>query len=77
MSYQVLKLVTVKVTVLSDCTVHGILQARTLEWVPVPLPSPGGLPDPGIEPSSPTLQADALTSEPVQIPTVLGITCGY
>ena len=27
-------------------------------------PSPGDLPDPGIEPGSPTLQADALTSEP-------------
>ena len=27
-------------------------------------PSPGDLPDPGIEPGSPALQADALTSEP-------------
>ena len=27
-------------------------------------PSPGDLPDPGIEPSSPAFQADALTSEP-------------
>ena len=27
-------------------------------------PSPGDLPDPGIEPGSPTLEADALTSEP-------------
>ena len=27
-------------------------------------PSPGYLPDPGIEPRSPTLQADALPSEP-------------
>ena len=31
-------------------SVHGILQARILEWVP--FPSPGDLPDPGIEPSS-------------------------
>ena len=30
----------------------------------LPFPSPGDLPDPGIEPGSPTLQADALTSEP-------------
>ena len=30
----------------------------------MPLPSPGDLPDPGIEPGSPTLQADALQSEP-------------
>ena len=27
-------------------------------------PSPGDLPDPGIEPRSPALQADALPSEP-------------
>ena len=30
----------------------------------LPFPSPGDLPDPGIEPRSPTLQADALTSVP-------------
>ena len=30
----------------------------------LPFPSPGDLPDPGIEPRSPALEADALTSEP-------------
>ena len=30
----------------------------------LPFPSPGDLPDPGIKPGSPTLQADALPSEP-------------
>ena len=30
----------------------------------LPFPSPGDLPDPGIEPGSPALEADALTSEP-------------
>ena len=45
-----------------DNTVQGILQARILEWEP--FPSPGDLPNPGIEPSSPAFQADALTSEP-------------
>ena len=30
----------------------------------MPFPSPGDLPDPEIEPRSPALQADALTSEP-------------
>ena len=30
----------------------------------VPLPSPGDLPNPGIEPRSPALQADALPSQP-------------
>ena len=33
-------------------------------WSGWPFPSPGDLPDPGIEPGSPTLQADALLSEP-------------
>ena len=35
-----------------------------------PFPSPGDLPDPGIEPGSPTLQADALPSEPPGTRTV-------
>ena len=35
-------------------------------WSGVPFPSPGDLPDPGIEPGSPVLQADALLSEPPQ-----------
>ena len=30
----------------------------------LPFPSPGDLPNPGIEPGSPTLQADSLPSEP-------------
>ena len=33
-------------------------------WSGLPFPSPGDLPDPGIEPGSPALQADALPSEP-------------
>ena len=33
-------------------------------WSGLPFPSPGDLPDPGIEPRSPSFQADALTSEP-------------
>ena len=33
-------------------------------WSGLPFPSPGDLPNPGIEPWSPTLQADALLSEP-------------
>ena len=33
-------------------------------WSGLPFPSPGDLPDPGIEPGSPALQADSLTSEP-------------
>ena len=33
-------------------------------WSGLPFPSPGDLPDPGIEPRSPALQADALPPEP-------------
>ena len=33
-------------------------------WSGLPFPSPRDLPNPGIEPGSPTLQADALPSEP-------------
>ena len=33
-------------------------------WSGLPFPFPGDLPDPGIEPGSPALQADALPSEP-------------
>ena len=37
-------------------------------WSGLPFPSPGDLPDPGIEPGSPTLQADSLLSEPLGKP---------
>ena len=37
-------------------------------WSGLPFPSPGDLPDPGIEPRSPTLEADALPSEPPAMP---------
>ena len=30
-------------------------------WSGLPLPSPGGIPDPGVEPGSPELQADSFT----------------
>jgi len=37
--------------------------SRQEYWSALPFPSPGDHPDPGIEPRSPTLEADALTSE--------------
>ena len=37
--------------------------SRQEYWSGLPFPSPGDLPDPGIEPRSPALQADALTFE--------------
>ena len=41
--------------------------SRQEYWSGLPFPSPGDLPDPGIKPRSPALQADALTSEPIRI----------
>ena len=38
--------------------------SRQNYWSGLPFPSPGDLPDPGIEPGLPALEADALTSEP-------------
>ena len=50
-----------------DCSpagsfVHGILQARILEWVAIPFSR--GSSWPGTEPRSPALQVDSLRSEP-------------
>ena len=38
--------------------------SRQEYWSGLPLPSPGDLPNPGVEPGSPGLQADSLLSEP-------------
>ena len=43
-------------------------------WSGLPFPSPGDLPDPEIEPGSPALQADALSSEPLGKLTILKST---
>ena len=47
---------------LPDFSLHGILQARILEWVAISFSR--DLPDPEIGPRSPTLQADSLHFEP-------------
>ena len=47
---------------LPGSSVHGILQARLVEWAAIP--SLGHLPNPGIEHGFPALQADCLWSEP-------------
>ena len=47
--------------------------SRPEYWSGLLFPSPGDLPDPGIEPRSPVLQADALTSEPPGKPFLLCI----
>ena len=50
-----------------DCSlpgffIHGIFQARVLQWAAISFSR--DLPDPGIELGSPALQADSLMSEP-------------
>ena len=47
---------------LPDSSVHGISQARVLEWVDIP--PPGDLPNPGIEPESPALAGRFFIIEP-------------
>ena len=52
---------------LMDCSLPGSLSmgfSRQEYWSGLPFPSPGDLPNPGIEPGSPSLEAEALTSEP-------------
>ena len=44
--------------------------SRQEYWSGLPFPSPGDLPNPGVEPRSPALEADALTSEPPGKPYV-------
>ena len=61
-----------------DCSlpgfsVHGILQARILEWITISFSR--DLPDPGIEPGSLALEADVLTSEPPRKPKNTGVGC--
>ena len=72
---------TVKVKVAQSCptpcdpvdyTVHGILQARILQWVAFPF-SQGNLPSTGIKPRSPALWADSLLSEPPGKPKNTGV----
>ena len=50
-----------------DCSppgssVHGIFQAEY--WSGLPFPSPGNLPDRGMEPTSPALAGGFFTAEP-------------
>ena len=44
--------------------------SRQEYWSGLPFPSPGDLPEPGLEPGSPALQTDALPSEPPGKPTL-------
>ena len=53
-------------------SVPGILQARILEWVAIPLSR--GLPNPGIEPVSLALKVDYLLCEPPGKPFIADST---
>ena len=72
-----LKLVSQSCPALCDPTDHTSQAPLPMEfsrheyWSALPFPSPGDLPDPGIEPRSPALQADALPSEPLDKATEL------
>ena len=61
---------------------HGLKPSRLLcpwgfsrqeYWSGLPCPSPGVLPNPGIKPKSPTLQADPFPSEPPRKPKNTGV----
>ena len=52
---------------LPGSSVHRISQARILEWFA--FPSPGDLPNTGIEPSSPALAGGFFTTKPTRKPT--------
>ena len=47
--------------------------SRQEHWSGLPFPSPGDLPNPGIEPGSPEFQVDSLSSEPPEKPEAEGI----
>ena len=57
-----------------DCSLPGSSVYGVLEWQEywrgLPFPSPGDLPDSGIRPRFPTLQVDALPSEPPGKPKI-------
>ena len=54
-------------------SVHGIFQARILEWVAIS--SSGDLSNPGIKPRSPALQVVSLPTEPPGKAIIKGIRC--
>ena len=56
---------------LKDCSPPGF--SRPEHWSGLPRPPPGDLPNPGIEPRSPTLQADSLPAESPRKPMNTGV----
>ena len=58
---------------LPGSSVHGILQARILEWVAFPFSRGSSQYNPGIKPRSPTLRVDSLPCEPPRKPRNTGM----
>ena len=54
-------------------TVQSMEFSRPAYWSGLPFPSPGDLPNPGIEPRSPALQEDSLPAEPPGKPKNTGV----
>ena len=72
-SFQIICAVLSRSVVSDSLQPHGLEPVRFLcpwgfsrqeQWSQLPCPVPGDVPDLGIEPRSPTLQADSLLSEP-------------
>ena len=59
---------------LPGSSIHGT--SRQEYWSELPFPSPGNLPNPGIEPRSPALQADFFTDEPPGKPFIWPVLIG-
>ena len=69
-----------KMQVAQSCpTLYNLMTIQSMEffrpeyWSGYPFPSPGDLPNPGIEPRSPSLQADSLPAEPQGKPKNTGV----
>ena len=60
---------------LCDCIVHGLLQARILEWVAFPFSR--GSSQPRGQPRSPALQANSLPNKPQGKPKNTGVGSQY
>ena len=63
-------------SVVSDCTHQAPLSmefSRQEYWSGLPCPLPGDLPNPGIKPRSPILQANSLPSEPPGKPKITAV----
>ena len=54
-------------------TINFMDSSRPEYWSGQPFPTPGDLPNPGIEPRSPALQVDSLPGEPTGKPKNIGV----